>query len=114
MTRMNNRPSRGPRVVFQSRSMSESRIRANTPPSATGRRRRFTGAHPYPALPKSRLPLVRGVLLLTWAAFLALLDALGGLLPGRRRPKRATDAKAPPEPRRPSQTPRMPSLTPTG
>jgi hypothetical protein len=94
--------------------MSEPRNRATTPPSITGRRRRFTGAHPYPALPKSRLPLVRGVLLLTWAGFLALLDALGGILPGRRRPKRATDIKARPEPRQPSRTPRMPSLTPTG
>jgi len=78
----------------------------------TGRRRRFTGAHPYPALPKSRLPLVRGVLLLTWAAFLALLDVLGGLLPGRR-PKRGPSRKAREEPRQPSRTPRMPSLTPT-
>lgn len=92
--------------------MSEPRNRATTPPSVTGRRRRFTGAHPYPTLPKSRLPLVRGVLLLTWAAILALLDALGGLLPGRR-PRRATDSKARPEPRQPSRTPRMPSLTPT-
>jgi hypothetical protein len=94
--------------------MSEPRNRATTPPSITGRRRRFTGANPYPALPKSRLPLVRGVLLLTWAAFLALLDALGGLLPGRRRPKRLAEVKARPEPRQPSRTPRMPSLTPTG
>jgi hypothetical protein len=94
--------------------MSEPRNRANTPPSITGRRRRFTGANPYPALPKSRLPLVRGALLLTWAAFLALLDALGGLLPGRRRTKRAAEVKARSGPRQPSRTPRMPSLTPTG
>jgi len=60
------------------------------------------------------LPLVRGVLLLTWAAFLALLDALGGLLPGRRRPKGVAEVKPRPEPRQPSRTPRMPSLTPTG
>lgn len=94
--------------------MSEPRHQATTPPSVTGRRRRFTGAHPYPALPKSRLPLVRGVLLLAWAALLALLDALGGMLPGRRRSRRATDVKARREPRQPSRTPRMPSLTPTG
>jgi hypothetical protein len=93
--------------------MSEPRNRATTPPSVTGRRRRFTGAHPYPALPKSRLPLVRGVLLLTWAAFLALLDVLGGILRGRRRHGRTT-VKSRPEPRQPSRTPRMPSLTPTG
>lgn len=92
--------------------MSEPRNRATTPPSVTGRRRRFTGAHPYPALPKSRLPLVRGVLLLTWAAFLASVDALFGLLPGRRS-KRAAQVKARQEPRQPSRTPRMPSLTPT-
>ena len=92
--------------------MSEPRNRATTPPSVTGRRRRFTGAHPYPALPKSRLPLVRGVLLLTWAAFAASLDAFVGLLPGRR-PKRAAQVKARQEPRQPSRTPRMPSLTPT-
>ena len=93
--------------------MSEPRNRATTPPSVTGRRRRFTGANPYPALPKSRLPLVRGVWLLAWAAFLALLDALGGLLRGRRRPGRATGSRVRPEPRQPSRTPRMPSLTPT-
>ena len=93
--------------------MSEPRNRATTPPSNTGRRRRFTGAHPYPALPKSRLPLLRGVLLVMWAAFLALLDALRGILPGGRRPRRAADKKAQKETRPAPRAPRMPSLTPT-
>jgi hypothetical protein len=94
--------------------MSEPRNRAATPPSVTGRRRRFTGAHPYPALPKSRLPLLRAVWWLMWAGLFALLDALRGILPGGRRPGRPTQAKAQQEPRVPSRTPRMPSLTPTG
>ena len=85
-----------------------------TPPSVTGRRRRFTGAHPYPALPKSRLPLLRGVLWVTWAAFLAVLDGLRGLIPGVRR----TSVQEQPEPSADSgviaRPPRVPSLTPTG
>ena len=93
--------------------MSEPRNRASTPPSITGRRRRFTGAHPYPALPKSRLPLLRGALWLMWASFLALLDALRGILPGGRRPKRATEDKAQQKTRVAPRAPRMPSLTPT-
>jgi hypothetical protein len=83
-----------------------------TPPSVTGRRRRFTGAHPYPALPQSRLPLLRGVLWVTWAGFLALVETVRAVLPGNGRSKRRIgDASvAEPAPR----APRMPSLTPTG
>jgi hypothetical protein len=92
--------------------MTEPTNHTPSAPSNTGRRRRFTGAHPYPALPKSRLPLLRGVLWITWAAFLALVDAGRGLF-GRRR-HRASRA----EPSRPTagvaRRPRMPSLTPTG
>ena len=82
-------------------------------PSITGRRRRFTGAHPYPALPRSRLPLLRGVLWVTWAAVAALFDAARGLLSGRRRSPKGEDvsSRAPAAVTRP---PRVPSLTPTG
>ena len=65
--------------------MSESTNRVPTPPSVTGRRRRFTGAHPYPALPQSRLPLLRGVVLVIWAGFFAVLDTLRDMIPGIRR-----------------------------
>lgn len=94
--------------------MSEPTNRAPTPPSVTGRRRRFTGANPYPALPQSRLPLLRGVFWVTWAAFLAALDTVRDLIPGRRRMRSAP--KPSPQIERPagSRPPRMPSLTPTG
>jgi hypothetical protein len=94
--------------------MSEPTNREATPASVTGRRRRFTGAHPYPALPQSRLPLLRGVLWITWAAFLALLDALRGLLPGRRRWSGDSAAAVESHSRAVSRPPRVPSLTPTG
>jgi hypothetical protein len=94
--------------------MSEPSHRAPTPPSVTGRRRRFTGAHPYPALPQSRLPLLRGVLWVTWAAFLALLEAIRDILPGGRRSTRRVPEGAQPESRVVARPPRMPSLTPTG
>ena len=90
--------------------MSEPTNKTPTPSSVTGRRRRFTGANPYPALPQSRLPLLRGVLWLAWAGFLAMLDALRGLLLGRRR----TSAAPVPEPTVITRAPRVPSLTPTG
>ena len=94
--------------------MSESTNRAPTPPSVTGRRRRFTGAHPYPALPQSRLPLLRGVVLVIWAGFFAVLDTLRDMIPGIRRPAHRAAAKAQADPRAVSATPRVPSLTPTG
>ena len=93
--------------------MSEPSHRAPTPPSVTGRRRRFTGANPYPALPQSRLPLLRGVLWVTWAAFLALLEAIRDILPGGRRSGGQIPAGAQPESRVVARPPRMPSLTPT-
>ena len=85
-----------------------------TPPSVTGRRRRFTGAHPYPALPKSRLPLIRGVLWVTWAAFLAILDGLRSLIPGVRRTAAPQQPKPSAESGVMARPPRVPSLTPTG
>ena len=94
--------------------MSESTNRAPTPPSVTGRRRRFTGAHPYPALPQSRLPLLRGVVWVIWAGVLAVLDTLRDLIPGVRRSARRAKEKAQQEPRAVPRPPRMPSLTPTG
>ena len=94
--------------------MSESSNRAPTPPSVTGRRRRFTGAHPYPSLPKSRLPLLRGVVWVVWAGFLAVLDTLRDMIPGVRRSARRAARKAQQEPRAATRPPRMPSLTPTG
>lgn len=94
--------------------MSEPMNREVTPASVTGRRRRFTGAHPYPALPQSRLPLLRGVLWVTWAAFLALLDAVRGLLPGSRRRSASPTATAESEIASVARSPRVPSLTPTG
>jgi len=93
--------------------MSEPTNRAPTPPSITGRRRRFTGAHPYPALPQSRLPLLRGVLWVTWAAFLALIDATRDILPGGRRSARRSPEDVQPESPVVARPPRMPSLTPT-
>jgi hypothetical protein len=93
--------------------MSEPTNRAPTPTSITGRRRRFTGAHPYPALPRSRLPLLRGVLWVTWAAFLALLEAVRDLLPGSRRSTKPVREEAQPEKSIVARPPRMPSLTPT-
>jgi hypothetical protein len=97
--------------VFRGPSMSEPR--SQTPaPSVTGRRRRFTGAHPYPALPKSRLPLLRGVLWVTWAAVAAVFDAARSLIGMRRSTTKAeVDAREPAAVARP---PRVPSLTPTG
>jgi hypothetical protein len=94
--------------------MSDSTDRTQTPPSVTGRRRRFTGAHPYPALPQSRLPLLRGVLWVTWAACLALVGSLAELIPGVKRSRRRAERKAAPEPPAVPRGPRMPSLTPTG
>jgi len=94
--------------------MSESTNRAPTPPSVTGRRRRFTGAHPYPALPQSRLPLLRGFAWVIWAGFLAVLDTLRDMIPGLRRSRRRGVEKAQQEPRAVPRPPRMPSLTPTG
>jgi hypothetical protein len=94
--------------------MSESTNRVPTPTSVTGRRRRFTGANPYPALPQSRLPLLRGVLWVTWAAFLAILDSLRDLIPGLRGSRSATKPNVHPEAPAVSRPPRMPSLTPTG
>ena len=94
--------------------MSEPSHRATTPPSVTGRRRRFTGANPYPALPQSRLPLLRGMFWVTWAAFLAVLEALRDILPGGRRSARHASRNAEPESRGVARRPRMPSLTPTG
>lgn len=92
--------------------MSESMNRTPTPPSVTGRRRRFTGAHPYPALPQSRLPLVRGVLWITWAGFLAVVDSVRDALPGGRKRRPASSvASSSQSGARPT---RVPSLTPTG
>ena len=86
---------------------------ANPTPAAsvTGRRRRFTGAHPYPSLPKSRLPLLRGLLWVTWAAVAALFDAARGLFSARRA---ARTEGQPRDTAAVSRPPRMPSLTPTG
>jgi hypothetical protein len=93
--------------------MKETTNQAPNPASITGRRRRVTGAHPYPALPKSRLPLLRGVLWVTWAGVLALFDSLRELLPGGRRARRrAVDARATQVAN--NRPPRVPSLTPTG
>jgi hypothetical protein len=94
--------------------MSEPTHRAPTPPSVTGRRRRFTGAHPYPALPQSRLPLLRGVMWVTWAGFLALLDTIRDLLPGARRASARKQPAGESQPTIVPRPPRMPSLTPTG
>ena len=94
--------------------MSEPTNRAPTPPSVTGRRRRFTGANPYPALPQSRLPLLRGVFWVTWAAFLALLDGMRELIPGLRRSRSVPKPIAQTETPIVSRPPRVPSLTPTG
>ena len=94
--------------------MSESPNRAPTPPSVTGRRRRFTGANPYPALPQSRLPLLRGVLWVTWAAMLALLETVREMLPGGRRSSRAARRHAQQDAAKSPRPPRVPSLTPTG
>ena len=94
--------------------MSEPTNRVPTPPSVTGRRRRFTGANPYPALPQSRLPLIRGVLWVTWAAFLASLDGLRNLIPGLGRVRRVRGPKQTAEPSVVARPPRVPSLTPTG
>ena len=94
--------------------MSEPTNREATPASVTGRRRRFTGAHPYPALPQSRLPLLRGVLWVSWAAVLALFDALFSLLPGRRRWSSSGTTAAEPDAQPVARPPRVPSLTPTG
>ena len=94
--------------------MSEPTSQAPTPPSVTGRRRRFTGANPYPALPQSRLPLLRGVLWVTWAALLATLDGVRELIPGLRRSRSAGKAAVQTEAPVVSRPPRMPSLTPTG
>ena len=85
-----------------------------TPSSVTGRRHRFTGAHPYPALPKSRLPLIRGVLWVTWAAFLALLDGFRGLIPGVRRTSAPKQPELSVESHVVARPSRLPSLTPTG
>ena len=93
--------------------MSEPVNRASTPTSVTGRRRRFTGANPYPALPRSRLPLLRGVLWVTWAGFLALLDGLHGLIPGVRRRTVRPVAESTVEPDSDGRPPRLPSLTPS-
>jgi hypothetical protein len=82
--------------------------------SVTGRRRRFTGAHPYPALPRSRLPLLRGVLWVTWAAVAAVFDAVRGLVRFQgRSPSRVQNAHSR-EPAAVARPPRVPSLTPTG
>jgi len=94
--------------------MSDSTERAQTPSSVTGRRRRFTGAHPYPALPQSRLPLLRGVLWVTWAACLALVGSVAELLPGVNRSRRRANKNAAAEPKAVPRAPRLPSLTPTG
>jgi hypothetical protein len=94
--------------------MSEPTNRAPTPPSVTGRRRRFTGANPYPALPQSRLPLVRGVFWVTWAAVLALFDGIRELVPGLRRARSPRNTAPPTETSVVPRPPRMPSLTPTG
>jgi hypothetical protein len=94
--------------------MSEPTNRVPTPSSVTGRRRRFTGANPYPALPRSRLPLLRGVLWVTWAGFLALLDTARGLIPGIRRARGSDVAESAVEPKAAARPPRLPSLTPTG
>ena len=91
--------------------MSESTNPAQTPASVTGRRRRFTGAHPYPALPQSRLPLLRGVLWIVWAAVLATLDTIRDVVRGGRR-LRTPVAAAPKSAG--TRAPRVPSLTPTG
>ena len=93
--------------------MSESTNRAPTPPSVTGRKRRFTGAHPYPTLPKSRLPLLRGVLWVTWASLLAALDTIREALPGGRR-RRSAPERVPDAPQNTARPTRVPSLTPTG
>jgi len=94
--------------------MSEPTNRVPTPPSVTGRRRRFTGANPYAALPRSRLPLLRGVLWVTWAGFLALLDTMRELIPGVRRNRGARVPESAVEPNAVARSPRLPSLTPTG
>jgi hypothetical protein len=93
--------------------MSESTNRAPTPSSVTGRRRRFTGAHPYPTLPQSRLPLARGVLWVAWAALLAGLDAIRDVLPGGRK-RRSAAKRVPGSPTSAARPTRVPSLTPTG
>jgi hypothetical protein len=85
---------------------------SHTPASSvTGRRRRFTGANPYPALPRSRLPLLRGVFWVTWAAVAAVFDAALGLIPGRRK---SSSVNEPSREAVVSRPPRLPSLTPTG
>jgi len=94
--------------------MSDPTNRSHTPPSVTGRRRRFTGAHPYPALPQSRLPLLRGMLWLTWAACLAIVDSVLELVPGTTRSRRRKRNRGASEPAAVPRSPRLPSLTPTG
>ena len=89
--------------------------------TTTGRRRRYERAHPYPELPRSRLPLVRAVIWLVIAAIAALVRFLTA--PIRRRfatpaVTQASPRESAPHPRRESRTPRMPlaprapSLTP--
>jgi hypothetical protein len=114
MARMCNSLALMGHPLSSAKVMSEPTNRAPTPPSVTARRRRFTGAHPYPALPQSRLPLLRGVLWLTWAAFLAVIDGMLELLPGGRRSARGRVEEAQPETRVAARAPRLPSLTPTG
>src|SRR5687768_12648116 len=96
------------------KSMSEPTNRAHTSASITGRRRRFTGANPYPALPQSRLPFLRGVLWVTWAAFLALVDAARSLVPRRQQRRDASAIAGEHDTPVIARPPRLPSLTPTG
>jgi hypothetical protein len=100
--------------LLKGREMSDPTNRAHTPPSITGRRRRFNGAHPYPALPQSRLPLLRGMLWLTWAACLAIVDTVLELVPGTTRSRRRKSNCGASEPTAVPRRPRLPSLTPTG
>jgi hypothetical protein len=88
--------------------------------TTTGRRRRFERAHPYPELPRSRLPFARALVWLLIASIAALLRFIGS--PIRRRLARRHAAPAAdqaaaarrPESRdaRPPLAPRVPSLTP--
>ena len=82
-------------------------------------RRRYERAHPYPELPRSRLPLLRAIVWLVIAGLSALVRFV--LAPVRRRFSRPPIAPAPEAAKRPraeSRTPRMPlaprapSLTP--
>ena len=87
--------------------------------TTTGRRRRFERAHPYPELPRSRLPLLRAIVWLVIAGISALTRfVLGPLRRRLRRPSKVAAAETAIRPRPGSRTPRMPlaprapSLTP--